>query len=428
MGCCFSRDSTEFAYLKRSQLQALLNILEPGLIFTSGEGGEVVSYRFSASRPGCLSEEQSIPKQEGATFVEWLAVHPNRKRLYAFSCFWKPMEKVQAKDTRQGSLVVFEIDGQTGQLTQRMVLDSLGHHPCAAECTTDGSMLGVAHYLDGSITLFPLSEAGDPLPEKARVLSMPWRNEGEDTPRNEERIFDGLTGPLCHGLAFSPSGRWVVACDAGQSRIVSFGIAPENAGTVVVTDVVSTGVCQGCLQSWIADRVGARPRHLCFYPDGSKIYVLFECTNQVTTHCFDDATGSVGECIQALPSMGPRNCGFPCCLLRGVSAAAEIEVSKDGQFLFLSNRGIFSGSSLAAFSFQADGTLSFVGETSALGSGPRHFTQHDNLLLAGLEQSKGVAVFDTSAGSLSPIAVLGMEGAKRGPQCVRMWMPPASGM
>ena len=36
--------------------------------------------------------------------------------------------------------------------------------------------------------------------------------------------------PLAHGLAFAPSGGWLVAVDSGQARLVSLRVAPELAG------------------------------------------------------------------------------------------------------------------------------------------------------------------------------------------------------
>jgi len=405
-----------------SQVAEALAPLRGRLVLCSGERGEVVVYKLDEAGAPVLRPVEKAEKVEGSTAVEWLVVHPVLPRLYALSSFWKPMSKVRAAQTRHGELNVFGIDAATGSLSRLASLDSGGHQPCAGTCSPDGSLLAVAHYLDGRVSVFPLDGSGNPVAEGARVLRLPWKQGKEVS--DAERLMDGVTGPLCHGLAFSPSGRWIATCDAGQGRIVVFPASASDGAEATVADVLSAPPA-GRIQLRIARRFGQRPRHAAFHPSGRYIYVLHECANRVTAHTFDEQTGTVGQAFQDLASGAIQDA---CCLcMAGASAAAEIAASADGSCLLVSNRGIRSGSSLASFAITEAGRLEPRSQTSALGKSPRHFLLHGSLLLAGLECSGALGAFACGGdGRLAPLASLelGKELSEKGPMCVQLF--PAS--
>jgi 6-phosphogluconolactonase len=75
---------------------------------------------------------------------------------------------------------------------------------------------------------------------------------------------------------------------------------------------------------------------------------------------FDPATGSLSP-QQTISTLPP---GF-----KGTSFTAEIVLSPDERFLYASNR---LHDSIAIFSVNHDGRLSYVSETSTMGDYPRH--------------------------------------------------------
>lgn len=382
-------------------------------IFTSGMSGGVTVHGVPASGKPILEELQRVACAQGTTAVEWVLRHPKHSRLYAFCSFWKPGTKVKFSDAREGELLVFEI-GPNGRLSEGNTLRTGGRQPCAAALSPDGALLAVAHYLDGRLCLLPL-DAGEPIAQRAQVVRLPFKG---NPIADEDRLLNGISGPLCHGVNFSPSGRWVLACDAGQGRIVVIRADNPHEEPRVI-DVSTQTIDGNGLQRRIVKRVGVRPRHLAFHPSGCFIYVLYECANRITVHTFDEATGAVGAALQELSALSPHKTTtcFPC-RAGGLKIPAEIEVREDGRLLVVSTRGIFTGSSLSAFAVASDGTLSWLATTPALGRLPRHFVFQGNSLIVAMEFTKSLAVFDTQEG-LTPIGAVPLQGAKHGAMCVQ---------
>lgn len=391
------------------------------LVFVAGESAEVASYRLSDAQPPALVPQQTISIGEGSRGIGLIVLHPRRERLYAFSSHRKAMSNAKASDARHGEMVVYSINRKSGHLTQQNIIDTMGHQPCSAACTPDGSLLAVAHYLDGHVCLFELSAAGDPNLVPTRVLQLPWKGT---VVAEEARLLDGLKGPMCRGIAFSPPGQWILACDVGQDRVVAFGLAPLCAMDVAITDVADERPPPGGLPCCLARKLGQRPRHLVFHPSGRFVYVLFEGANYVRSYAFDEAQGTLGEALQEIAVLETGSCSlsaYLCCF--AVTVAAELHLLENRESLLVSSWGHCAESLLTMFSLAGDGTLAVVHQTSSLGHMPRHFMQHNGLLVVGLEQECEVAVFHSAAGSLRPVAKLPLPEAASGPQCVQVWEP-----
>src|SRR6185295_5313923 len=75
---------------------------------------------------------------------------------------------------------------------------------------------------------------------------------------------------------------------------------------------------------------GAGPRHLAFHPNGEFAYVLGELRSEITIAAWDPATGrfTAGQVIGTLGGVTPPE-NFP----------AEVQVSRDGCHVYVSNRG-----------------------------------------------------------------------------------------
>merc|ERR1712046_40499 len=99
----------------------------------------------------------------------------------------------------------------------------------------------------------------------------------------------------------------------------------------------------GATQAWLAKKMGPRPRHLVFHPSLPVAYVLTECGNCLSWHTFDEVTGELGTALGKIRTLSPfeeASCFVRrFCCLPTFNAAAEIEVSLDGRFIYVSNRG-----------------------------------------------------------------------------------------
>jgi 6-phosphogluconolactonase (cycloisomerase 2 family) len=110
-------------------------------------------------------------------------------------------------------------------------------------------------------------------------------------------------------------------------------------------------------------REGAGPRHVVFHPNEDVAYVVNELDSTITAYRFDPERGNLTP-LQVLSSLPDTFVGY--------SRAAEIAVSKDGRFLYASNRG---HDSIAIFSVdQRSGRLTNIGWEKSHGRTPRFFT------------------------------------------------------
>jgi 6-phosphogluconolactonase len=153
---------------------------------------------------------------------------------------------------------------------------------------------------------------------------------------------------------------------------------------------------------------GSGPRHLAFHPSGRFAYVINELTSTITALGYDAAKGELRtlETVKALPEA-----------FQGTSYTAEIEVSKDGRFLYGSNRG---HDSLVVFRVDpASGRLTLAGHVPVGGSWPRHFAidASGRVLLAGHQRGGTLAFFKLDPQSGLP-APLGASLAVDRPACL----------
>ena len=123
-----------------------------------------------------------------------------------------------------------------------------------------------------------------------------------------------------------PSNRFVLQTDLGQDRIY---VSALDAGSGKLSPVAG---------SPFSVPPGDGPRHFTFHRNGRWLYSLQEEASTVMFFHFDPATGSLSP--QQTISTLPR--GF-----KGTNFTAEILLSPDGRFLYVSNRlhdtvGIFS--------------------------------------------------------------------------------------
>jgi 6-phosphogluconolactonase (cycloisomerase 2 family) len=86
----------------------------------------------------------------------------------------------------------------------------------------------------------------------------------------------------------------------------------------------------------------------------------------------------------------------------GTSFTSELALSSDGRFLYAANR---LHDTIAFFSIEADGRLTYIGETSTLGDYPRHIAVSPNgkFLYACNQRSDDITAFgiDRSTGKLN---------------------------
>lgn len=114
--------------------------------------------------------------------------------------------------------------------------------------------------------------------------------------------------------------------------------------------------------SYIATEPGAGPRHFALLPDSDLVYIAEELSSTVSVHRFDIVAGTSQQ-LQRLSTL-PEDFTEP-------NKVADIHISPNGRFLYVSNRG---HDSLAIFAIDAGtGRLTKVGHQQTGGQTPRNF-------------------------------------------------------
>ncbi|WP_157958189.1 beta-propeller fold lactonase family protein [Salinicola sp. CR57] len=284
------------------------------VVYVANAGdGTIGSYRLDRSA------DQLIPlaTTEAADNVMPLAISPDRQYLYA---------AVRSDPLR---VLSYRIEASTGELTP---LGSGALYGSMAYIATDraGRYLLAASYGGDLVSVSPIDANG--------VAGDATQTLG--------------TGSRAHAIQTTPDNHHVLATNLGDDQLAQFyfadGALAPNEPAVAKT------------------ATGSGPRHFVFSPNGRFVYVLGEFDATVTTFALDADSGTlsrVGVC-QGLPANHGLAPGMPREEIPDGDDtpriwAADLHVTPDGRYLYLSER---TGSTLSTLRANPDsGELHFVG-------------------------------------------------------------------
>ena len=151
-----------------------------------------------------------------------------------------------------------------------------------------------------------------------------------------------------HSAQPSPDGSRLLAADLGTDRLYQFVINSQ------------TGLTPDKNQPWFQVGPGRGPRHFAFHPNGKWLYLVTELDRSLLVFRYqDDRLDQVGE-YSLRGNYDPDS-----------SLAADIHVSPDGKFLYVSVRG---PGCLQEFEIQGEGGVLYpLGRFSTGGWCPRSF-------------------------------------------------------
>ena len=296
----------------------------------------------------CASREVTEP-----TWVMQAPKHPHI--LYA-AC--------GAEGTKEGIAASFFFS-QDG-LTLLSAQPTGGRACCHLAVDEEEKNLYAANYLDGSVSVFPLTE------------------EGKIGPRSQFLRHIAPTGPNpvrqecshAHQCVFRPGTQELFVCNLGTDQVLIY--ARQADGTLRP-------------QSSIQAQPGTGPRHLAF--DGPcRFYLAGELGGWLSVYQLQEGKW---QCLQLLPTVPG---GF-----QGENTAAAIRL--DEKRAYVSNRG---HDSIALFDRGADGLLTPVGHVAVPGCFPRDFRLWAGGFLLAQQKRGGVAWMDAQG---QPGESLALEGA-----------------
>lgn len=291
---------------------------------TYTKGNSQGIYKYTLKNDGSLKYIGLAAKSDNPSF---LAKTSDNKYLIA-------VNEINSKNGL-GTVESFLIQGDSLHFINRT--SSGGAHPCFVTINKNGFVL-VANYTGGNVGLLKVGEKG-----KLSDLLDVQQHKGKGTLERQK-------SPHAHSAWFNPVDNHIISVDLGTNELwfsrldtLESKLNPSNPNTLNMAS-------------------GAGPRHLVYHPNVKWIYVLNELNGTITlVQKSDDGNYIKKGSISTLPKgyKKPNNC-------------ADIHISKDGKFVYASNRG---HNSIAIFNVNTtDGSLNLIGHESTRGDGPRNFS------------------------------------------------------
>jgi len=328
------------------------------LFISTWKGTQIYGARFDPDR-GNLTPIGPV----GDATANWATMHPTRPVLYV------------GGGADGGTVYTFAVDRATGALTRTGAVNTDGGGTSGGGLSYLGvdkpsDTLLVANFEAGLAVALPIEKDGS-LGSPASVV----QDTGSGpSPRQ--------AGPHPHDMVIDPSGTYALVADFGADRVFAYPF-----------DRATRALSPDGMTSYATD-AGSGPRRLVFHPGGRTGYLLNELTADLQTLDWDWREGRLTH----RQSLSTDSAGYT-----GTRSAAELALSEDGRFVYVSNRG---ENALVVYSVDPrTGLLTFVQRTSCAGQTPWSFSIHRSgrWLLVANEASSTINLFsiDRRSGMLT---------------------------
>lgn len=342
--------------------------------YTSGES--VGIYTFKLEENGKLAQ---IRTQELSN-PSYLSISRNKEYLYAV------IEGENFEGNHGGGAAAFKIDKKSGELRILNSKGTKGVAPCHLITDKNDKQLYVANYMEGTFTAFDISEDGS-IGELKNVIE--HEGKGQDVNRQEKAHV--------HYVNFSQDEKYLFVVDLGIDKIKIYSIDQEKRGIALAGE--------------FAVKPGSGPRHLEFHPTNKYAYLINELSSNIAVLRYCDK-GTILETIQYIATLPKGYSGFNNC--------AAIHISRDGRFLYASNRG---HNSIASFKIDEEtGTLELNEIIPTEGEFPRDFEidPSGRFLFAANQNSSTITAFEIN-NSTGGLVSLGHIISVPNPTCIKFY-------
>lgn len=270
-----------------------------------------------------------------------------------------------AQENELGKIFAYQWNNKRDSLIQIDVKNSFGKHPCYVSVNKDNTVLSFANYSTGNVGFVELTKDGK---FKSKIVMKQHEGKGVVKGRQDE--------PHAHCSIFK-NNEVFYAVDLGLDQVIKYDVKNTHTNTkkIAIKSVEGDGF-----------------RHLVFHPNKEVAYIINEFTNSIIVSEIDGDTGLFNK-IQQISTLPKEN--------TKESFAADIHVSKDGKFLYASNRG---HNSISVYSIEDNGKLLLKSNTDVEGNWPRNFTlsKDGEFVLVANQFSNNITVFkrDSLTGKL----------------------------
>lgn len=156
----------------------------------------------------------------------------------------------------------------------------------------------------------------------------------------DHQKFSYPTGSHAHYIVYHEAIDEVVVCDLGNDKVYFYEVSNKSL----------------ILKSTFVAEKGSGPRHAVVHPKNNYVYVFCELSSEILVLKREGSSTIVRQTISTLPAANVQKWG------------AAIRLSKDGKFLYVSNRG---HNSISVFSVEDQ--LRLIQNISSYGIQPRDF-------------------------------------------------------
>lgn len=311
---------------------------------TNSKGIYVYKYNAETGRAEVVGSTDSAVNPSYIT--------PEGKYLYAVN---------ETGGDNPGRVSAYSFDKQNGKLTFLNSQLAGGDDPCYVAVSKDGKWVVSGNYSGGNFGVFPVDGDGA-LKPSVQVI----QHEGSGPNKDRQQK------PHVHQTVFSPDNQYLLVTDLGLDKIMVYKFDGSNEKPVSDTPY-----------SFVSVTPGSGPRHLTFSNDAKHVYLVRELDGMANVFEYNDGQLNQIQEIAMHPGTDPSKMD-----------GAEVALSPDNKFLYISNRG--DQNSISVFSVDATTSkLTPVGYVSVEGKNPRDFIidPEGNYLLVANQDSNDVTIF-----------------------------------
>ena len=331
--------------------------------YTAGQSQGIYRLAFDSATGQIDAKPLQVINSENPS---WLTLSKDQQRLFVVN------ENGPGQADPVGRVSSYAIDPKTHELSLINQVQSLGNEPTHSGLSLDASHLFVSNYSvsedpGGTLAVLPLAADGTLKP----VVQMSSHPASRVNPERQ-------TSAHVHSTVSSPDGNYVFSNDLGADKVFVYRFDPKANPDLPLTPATP---------SFVQLPAGSGPRHLLFSADGKHAWLTMEMSAQVAV--FDYRDGKLEQ-----TQMVDLAAGQPV----SDKAAAALHASKDGKFLYVSNRG--TANQLLVFAIDpATGHLKELQRRAVEGDHPREFSLDPSgkFLLIANQKSNRIVVVERDA-------------------------------
>ena len=291
-----------------------------------------------------------------------LSFHPiHKNKIYSIS------ESIK----ENGLITGYKIDKNIRIFTK---IYSYGKSTCYFKIDPKTLKYGISiNYWEGSLDLFKLNKEGEILNHIKHIdhNKLSLKQSRRQVKNREDHWVNRQVGAHTHSIHYW--GNKVYIPDLGENTIFQYKFNPYSENQDKILEY----------ETQILLKDGCGPRHMVFSKQSNSAYVSNELNSSI---CILKLNNNIMTPCQYINSYDKEK------FKNITNYVAEIAMSNDEKFIYVSNRGV---DIISIFKILSNGKLKYINDVSTYGKTPRHFaiTQDNKYIISANQDSNNIIVF-----------------------------------